>query len=108
MDYVHSPGAKVIRRVRLNSSHRPTGNITFYDEHHRLRPLPAEVIIIRYDSLSRQSIREPATQVTEYWTIYLDGTGEEMADHDHSTLEEALEDAEHGFRIKRDEWEMFD
>lgn len=107
MDYVHWPEAKVIRRVRLNSSHRPTGHVVNYDGDHLLPP-PAELVIATHDSLYRHSIREPVTQVTEYHTFYLDETGAEMTDTLHGTLEEALEDAEHGFRIKRDEWEMFD
>jgi arginine utilization protein RocB len=73
-----------------------------------LLPPPAELVIATQDSLYRHSIREPVTQVTNYHTFYLDETGAEMTDTLHGTLEDALEEAERGFGIKRDEWEVLD
>ena len=92
MDYIHWPEAKVIRRVRLNSSHRPTGTIVNYYGG-RLLPLPAEMVIARHDSHSRPNLREQPTQTTNYYTFYLDETGAEMTDTCHPT-EHALEEAD--------------
>ena len=82
MDYVHWPEAKVIRRVRLNSSHRPTGHVANHDGD-QLLPPPAELVIATQDSLYRHSIREPVTQVTNYHTFYLDETGVIRGEDNH-------------------------
>jgi hypothetical protein len=58
-------------------------------------PSPAELLIIRYEDTAG------------YWLIFLDDPGEEMGDHDHRTLAEALEEAEAGYRIERHEWEVY-
>jgi hypothetical protein len=64
------------------------------------------LVIARYAAQARRSLREPVVPYTTYYLFYLDANGDEMIDDAFGSLQEALEQAEHGFGIKPDEWTM--
>ncbi len=97
--YAHWPEARVLRLVRLGSSHHPTG-VTRHYRDKQLLPPPAELQIARHDTVWKGSPR------AEFYLFYLDEAGNEMTDTYHETLEEAMVQAEREFQVKPDEWEI--
>jgi hypothetical protein len=76
------------------------------DQGTRQLPPPRELVIATHDSLVRHSLGEDVVPSSNYYTFYLDEAGEEMTDTCHSSPEEAILEAEHGFQIQPDQWEV--
>ncbi|MDX2037827.1 MAG: hypothetical protein SFX72_14340 [Isosphaeraceae bacterium] len=83
---------EVIRRIRLNSSHRPTGR-TRHVVGGELAPTPAELRIARYEG-------DPGCCL-----LYCDETGAEITDTYHDSVAAAIDQAEWEFGTKAEEWE---
>jgi hypothetical protein len=83
---------RVIRRIRLSSSHRPTGR-TRHVVGGELAPTPAELRIAQHGG-------DPG-----YYLLYCDEAGAEITDTRHDSVAAAIAQAEWEFGTKAEEWE---
>lgn len=81
----------VLKEVRLNAKHQPTGNTIHYLGDERMQT-PKQLRIMKY------------SDGVEYYLLYLDENGNELTDTCHETLQAALEQANWEFDIKPSEW----
>lgn len=103
--YEHWPEAKVLRRIRLDTSHLPTGRTGHYSDN-QLLPSPSELVIARHDAVARHSITDPPQLYASYYLFYLDENGAEMTDMCEQTLADALAQARTAFGIRPEDWEI--
>lgn len=89
------PDYSLLRRVRLDPSHQPTGRTRHYLGEEELPP-PVELRIVQYPGDSG------------YYLFYCDDSGTELTDTYHDSLEEAFDQAEWEFQVRPDEWEVLD
>jgi hypothetical protein len=85
---------EVLRRIVLSEAHSSTGAVRHFSDG-RLLSIPHELRIVRYVGGSGG-----------YYLFYFDAQGALMTDTFHSSLEEALEEADREFRVKANEWEI--
>jgi hypothetical protein len=105
VSYEHWPEARVLRRIRLDTSHLPTGRTRHYSDNHLLPP-PSELVIARHDDVARHSISEPLQSYASYYLFYLDENGAELTDMCEQTLADALAQAGKEFGIRPEEWKI--
>jgi hypothetical protein len=105
VSYEHWPEARVLRRIRLDTSHLPTGRTRHYSDD-QLLPPPSELVIARHDAVARHGISESPQLYASYYLFYLDENGAEMTDMCEQTLADALAQAEREFGIRPEEWEI--
>jgi len=86
------PDPKVLKRVRLTSKHKPTGNTRHYHGTHPV-PAPAVLRIVQYESDSG------------FYLFYCDESGTAMIDTYHESIEAAMDQAEFEFRVEESDWE---
>jgi len=84
----------VLQRIRLGSSHRPSGK-TRHLQGSELLPTPSELRIVKYPGDSG------------FYLFYCDDTGAEFTDTYHDTLEGALAQAQWEFEVKKNDWEVW-
>jgi hypothetical protein len=85
----------LLRRIYLGPSHNPTGKTRHYAGE-LLLPSPAELHIVKYSG------------DIGYYLLYLDGSGEEMTDTFHETIQSAMDQAEWEFQVKPNEWDVLE
>jgi len=79
-------------KMKLGSSHRPTGKTRHYRSGEECPP-PAELRIVQFSD-------DPG-----FYLFYHDATGTELTDTYHESIAEAKAQAEFEFEIKPEEWE---
>jgi len=79
--------AVVLSRIVLTPAHKPTGKTL-----HVGMPQPSELRIVRYDGQQGVSL------------LYCDESGQEFTDTWHQALEDAFNQADFEFTVKRHEW----
>ena len=82
----------ILRSIVLNPWHRPTGKTRHYYGSEPIPP-PQGLKIVQISP-------DPG-----YYLLYLDGAGNELTDTYHSSLEEALAQANLEFEVNSEEWE---
>jgi hypothetical protein len=82
----------VLRQLRLQAHHRPTGNTRHYAGDGLLPP-PAILQIVQFSGDAG------------FYLLYLNENGEEMTDTYHDSLIGTLDQAEFEFSVKADEWD---
>jgi len=90
------------RRILLKHHHTPTGKT-----HHTVGLWSEDEGLIRGKELPNPSELLIAQIEPDegYYLLYLDNEGREITDTYHSSLEEALAQAEWEFGVKTDEWQ---
>lgn len=81
---------KILKTIELKPFHVPTGKTRHY--HGGLLPAPSSLRIGQYPGR------------TGFYLFYLDKDGRELTDTYHSTLSEAMSQAEFEFLVKPEEW----
>lgn len=82
----------ILRRVRLNAKHEPTGNTRHFHGREPV-PSPRQLLIVQYAG-------DPG-----FYLIHLDEGGNELTDTYHDTLEDACEQAAWEFQVEEGDWE---
>ncbi|HEY1689581.1 MAG TPA: hypothetical protein VGF95_12045 [Solirubrobacteraceae bacterium] len=82
---------RLLREVRLRPEHRPTGK-TRHSIHGADFPPTTTLRIVQYDG-------DPG-----YFLLHIDKDGGEGADTWHQTLDEAMQQANREFQVKREDW----
>ncbi|GIX00649.1 MAG: hypothetical protein KatS3mg111_3981 [Pirellulaceae bacterium] len=84
-------GEHIRYRIRLRPDHKPTGNTTHTVGGIVVEP-PFELRIVQFDG-------DPG-----FYLIHFNENEEELADTYHDSCEQAMEQAEFEFGIKREDW----
>lgn len=91
--------AKTVAELRLEPHHRPTGFTRHYygyaDGSRVEVPPPVSLRIVQYEG------DEPRA-----YLFYCDHSGEEMTDTLHDSIDEAMDQAEAEFGVRRQEWNL--
>lgn len=90
---------KTLAELRLRPQHRPTGFTRHYygfaDGSRVEVPLPVSLRIVQY-----------AGDEPRAYLFYCDDSGEEMTDTLHDSVDEAMDQAEAEFGVRRHEWDL--
>jgi hypothetical protein len=90
---------EILAEVRLGPHHRPTGVTAHYygyaDGSRVAVPAPVSLRIVRYEGDGPRA-----------YLFYCDDGGEEMTDTLHDSVDEAMDQAEAEFGVRRHEWKL--